>query len=327
MKQSQNRISRRAFVGAVAGGSFAAGLAAAPRARGQTSTEPEFSFGVIADAQYADAPPAGTRHYRASLAKLDACVRALNAEGLALVVHLGDFIDRDFASFAKLLPVYNELQAPHYHVLGNHDYAVDYEHKGKILDTLGLKHEYYDFAVGSWRFVVLDGNDVGFIANAKDPAEYTRPDNAIDPEKFRRAQAMLDEVAQKKLPNDYPWNGAIGERQMAWLDKKLALATRAGQRVVVLCHFPVLPSPFECNLWNDVDVVRLLESHDCVMAYMNGHHHGGNYEAKAGIHYVTFEGMVETPDTTAFAIVDVYADRLQIRGHGRVPSRTLPLRG
>jgi hypothetical protein len=35
--------------------------------------------------------------------------------------------------------------------------------------------------------------------------------------------------------------------------------------------------------------------------------------------------MVETT-VSAFAIVDVYADRLQVRGFGREPDRTLVLR-
>jgi hypothetical protein len=35
--------------------------------------------------------------------------------------------------------------------------------------------------------------------------------------------------------------------------------------------------------------------------------------------------MVETPETNAFAAIDVYPDHLTIVGYGRAPSRTLAL--
>jgi hypothetical protein len=40
---------------------------------------------------------------------------------------------------------------------------------------------------------------------------------------------------------------------------------------------------------------------------------------------VNFCGMVDTPDTTAFSVVEVYRDRIAIRGTGREPSRTLKI--
>jgi len=39
---------------------------------------------------------------------------------------------------------------------------------------------------------------------------------------------------------------------------------------------------------------------------------------------VTFTGMVDTEET-AYAIVNVYADRLEIKGFGRQKNMTLPL--
>ncbi|PON11016.1 hypothetical protein C2W62_47030 [Candidatus Entotheonella serta] len=44
-----------------------------------------------------------------------------------------------------------------------------------------------------------------------------------------------------------------------------------------------------------------------------------------GIHYVTFHGMVETSETNAFAMIDVFPDHLAIVGYGREPSRKLVL--
>jgi len=35
--------------------------------------------------------------------------------------------------------------------------------------------------------------------------------------------------------------------------------------------------------------------------------------------------MVDTPDTTAYSVVEVYADRIEIRGVGREEDRTLKI--
>ena len=92
----------------------------------QPSGEPVFSFGVIADCQYCNVnvPKTAARQYQLSPKKLTECGEHLNRLDLQFVVHLGDFIDRDFASFDKVGPLYNQLKAPHFHVLGNPDFSV-----------------------------------------------------------------------------------------------------------------------------------------------------------------------------------------------------------
>ncbi len=63
-----------------------------------------------------------------------------------------------------------------------------------------------------------------------------------------------------------------------------------------------------------------------MIAYFNGHNHAGNYVERDGIHYVNFHGMVDTPDSSAFAIVEIAGDRLEIQGFGREPSHSLTLK-
>ena len=48
-------------------------------------------------------------------------VKELNTHDLKFVIHLGDFIDRDYDSFDKVLPIYQTLKMPAYHASGNHD--------------------------------------------------------------------------------------------------------------------------------------------------------------------------------------------------------------
>ena len=62
-------------------------------------------------------------------------------------------------------------------------------------------------------------------------------------------------------------------------------------------------------------------------AYRNGHDHRGGYAEAGGIHFVTFQGVVESGAAGAFGVVEVFPDRSRIRGYGTVPSRNLALKG
>ena len=69
----------------------------------------------------------------------------------------------------------------------------------------------------------------------------------------------------------------------------------------------------------------MLGQYDNVMAYFTtATYHAGNYGAVDGVHYVTVEGMLETADTTAYAVIEVYKDRVEMKGFGRASNRTLP---
>jgi len=277
----------------------------------EPSGKPLFSFGVIADCQYCNVkvPKTAQRQYALSPKKLAACVEHLNRLDLRFVVHLGDFIDRDFESFADVSPIYDKLKADHYHVLGNHDFEVADEQKAKVPAALGLESRYYQFRYHGYRFIALDGNDVSLHAYP-----------AGDP-RHKAAKAV-----HKKLPVGTPtWNGAVGQVQLAWLKKALAEAKRAGERVILFCHFPVYPENVH-NLWNAAEVLALVRESHAVVAYMNGHNHAGNYGRLAKRHFVTFSGMVDT-EQTAYAVVHVHGDRLEIRGFGRQKTMTLPLAG
>jgi predicted phosphodiesterase len=268
----------------------------------------KFSFGAIADCQYCQAPDRGVRKYSASKEKLRLCVEHFNREDLSFVIHLGDFIDRNFSSFDDLLPIYNSLAAPGYHVLGNHDFEVADEYKEQVPQKLGMPAKYYDFKIKNWRFICLDGNDLSFIAYPKGSEMYQKS------EKYYR---------EKKIRSP-KWNGGVGGEQMDWLKKILQTAEKAEEKVILFSHFPVYPADPH-NLWNAKEVISLLEEFACVKAYINGHNHKGKYGIKKGIHYLTCKGMVDT-DTTAYSIVRVFHDRLELCGYGRETNKTLGLR-
>ena len=270
----------------------------------------KFAFGVITDAQYCDAAEAGTRFYRASPQKLAACVDVLNAIDLAFVIDLGDVIDRDFASFDVMSPIYDRLKAPCYHVLGNHEFAVADDAKRDVPGKLGMAGRYYEFRTRGWRFLVLDGNDLSLVARDRSDPEYAQ------------AQQMYETLKKSQCsPGTDLERGDRGKaaRLVAHTVERCGGSRRAGAGLLSLSCIPRRCA----QSWNDTEVIRVLEDHPCVAAWMNGHNHSGDCGQRKGIHYVTFPGMVETAVTTALAVVTVRPDRLEIAGFGRTPSRVL----
>jgi len=269
------------------------------------------SFGVIADVQYADQDDSGRRHYRAALDKLRACVADLNTRSLDFTIQLGDIVDGGSANLDRLLPVFSGLSMPKRHVLGNHDLTVG---RDAAYSRLGLSAPYYSFTIAGWRFIVLDCSDISVEGGWPEDSSH-----------YLQARDWLDRLKRQGRPNAEPWNGGIGEEQLQWLKQRLADAAAARERVIVFGHMPILAASAEwALLYNHDEIARLLESSGAVVAYMCGHDHAGGYAQRSGVHYITVQGMVEAPET-AYAVVTIQSDRIEIRGTGSVPSRTLLL--
>ena len=247
-----------------------------------------FSFGVIADIQYADKDTRGARHYRESLGKLKECVEDLDRRELAFTIQLGDFIDgnktpeKTLSDLNSVLEVYNTLSMPKYHVVGNHCLTVG---KKELQEKLGLRSFYYDFTVPAaqgWRFVVLDGNDAGY--------------------------------------------GVLGETQLEWLSSKLAEARADKEKVIVFNHFALLNSAARRHRMKMPDpVLNLITESGCVVAYFAGHDHAGGYAFQDGIHHITLKGMVQAPISNAYAVIEVSPTKLEEIGFGKEPSREMKM--
>ncbi|NTF41311.1 metallophosphoesterase [Rhizobium rhizogenes] len=275
---------------------------------------PLFRFGVIADPQYADLEPnlSLNRYPANSIAKLRDAIEEFNRHDLAFVVTLGDIIDREWKSFDAILPVYETLRHPKHFLLGNHDFAIAPEHLNVVPPRVGMPSAYYDFSHAGYRFIALDGNEISVFAPPED-----------DPRRDE-AKALMKALENSGAPNGHRWNAAIGSAQYDWLVEKLDEAKTAGEKVVVMNHYPIFPEDGH-NALDSERMLALLAQHDHVVAYLNGHNHAGNFGAVGGTYFVNFKGMVDTETSSAYSIVSVYEDRLDISGFGRETSRSLPL--
>lgn len=293
---------------------FLALSAAAASARAETPADvPLVSFGLLTDVQYADAEPEGERHYRESIQKLKDAATDLAKEKLPFSLHLGDVIDRDFPSFAAVLPLFGGLGHPVRHLLGNHDYSIKDAEKDTVVKTLGMPADYYSFRSNGARFVMLDTNDVSTYKHQEGSAE------DLAAEKF------MKELSSTSPSNAKPWNGGASPAQLAWLEKELAEADAAKESAIICGHHPLL-SEGGLQAWNNREILAVIERHPSSRAYLCGHNHAGGEVIQNGIPYITLKSVLHEPGVTAYSVMRLFKDRLVIEGRGREKSREVPLR-
>lgn len=271
--------------------------------------KPLFSFGIIADVQYSDYEPAGTRFYRSSLSKLREAFSVFKEDSVGFIINLGDLIDKDFESYKPVMNIIDSSGLKTFHVTGNHDYSVDPRFKKRLPVLQHTKEGYYSIVYENFRFIFINGNEIStYISNNK--------------ASIKQAKDSIASMKGKGEINAIDWNGGISIKQLLWIDNQVKEAAGENEKVFLICHFPVVPENIH-NLLNYKEVLSVLEKYQNIIAWFNGHNHAGNYGNFNMIHFVTFKGMVETETNNSFAIVDVYKNKLWIRGFGREKSQIL----
>ena len=302
---------------------------------------PVASLGLLADVQYADKPdgahtrvwPHEIRRYRLALTKLGAAVSALagGSTTLSCCLHLGDLIDGSPSAEATqtdldaVLSQFERLSVPVLHVLGNKDMELP-GGRAEIVarlpavppcvcasrDTPAQGYYYEHSLVAGWSLIVLDTTEVSL--------------HGATGEMVAQATAFLE---LRQQPQAIRANGGTSQRQLAWLEHSLAVARQEGRRVLVAGHMPLLTAASRpggyTRAFNCDALAALLDNYsDVVAVYLAGHYHRGGYSlSRGGVHHVTIEGMVEEG---GHATLEIYTDRLEIKGSGGTTSRSLPLR-
>jgi predicted phosphodiesterase len=263
--------------------------------------KPKIRFGMVTDPHYADADTKGTRHYRESLSKLTECVTFMNEQKVDFLIELGDLKDQDPSAneqntlkyLQTIEAVFKKFKGPRYHVLGNHD--MDSISKQQFLShakNTGItpNASYYSFDQKGLHFVVLDANYIS------DGSDYDR--------------------------GNFSWTDAnIPNTQIEWLKKDLASTTKP---TIVFVHQPLDGNTKHC-VKNAEQVRHILEYNKNVLAAFHGHNHVGNYSLIEGIHYYTLKAVIEGSgeENNAYAIVEVYDDRVVVTGYRKAVSTTM----
>ncbi|AWP17233.1 putative manganese-dependent ADP-ribose/CDP-alcohol diphosphatase [Scophthalmus maximus] len=314
---------------------------------------PLFTFGVIADIQYADIDDgynytrSRRRHYRSSLQLLGNAQRswADSAVKPDFILQLGDIVDGfnkgHGASERALDTVLGAFgsgpgAAAVHHVWGNHE-LYNFRRSallGSRLDTAppradgGPGADIYAYRFSpfpGFAFVVLDAYDVSLLGREESSEQYRSAMELIRQHNNNEDLNCPPELygLQRRFTM---FNGGFGKEQLDWLDSVLSSADEKRERVTIVSHLPVHPSSTDpiCLAWNYDELLAIIQSHSSVVCFMAGHDHEGGYcqDKETGVHHLTLEGVIETPpDSNAFGTVSVYEDRMVLKGSGRIADR------
>lgn len=258
--QTTIRLGRRAFL--QQGTLVLSATATWPHALSAADDAPRLRVGLVTDLHYADKSPAGTRHYRETLAKLDEAARRFEADPLTFVVELGDFIDAAEAVDVeqRYLKTINQpfarIAKDRHYVLGNH--CVDTLTKAEFLEGIEREKSYYSFDRGGVHFVVLDS------CFRSDGEPYGR--------------------------KNFQWTDAnIPPAELEWLKADL----QQGDSPVIVFAHQRLDVANHHGVKNAAAVRSILEATGRVRAVFQGHSHQNDLKEVGGIPYCTLVAMVE----------------------------------
>ena len=260
-------------------------------------------IGIVADVHAHDTESPVEHKVMTNYAeRLTVFVDAMNAWPADLVIELGDFVNGAFvlgadygdptrigAILDDAVAVFSGLECPTHYVLGNHDmYDLS---KDEFLAAVGQEEKYYSFDLGGFHFVIVD-------------AEYNDPGEDDYDHVFMRVKCR------------------IPQHELEWLRDDLA---GTDLPTIVCVHQPLDPS-FDPTaggqaVVNQEEVRGILSESGVVIAVLQGHDHENRYVEIDGIHYVTFDAMVDhtepTPPTWAQMSLDLESRTITIEGFGQ----------
>lgn len=290
-------VGRRAFLRDGTLVLTAAALPAIPAAADDAA--PRLRIGLVTDLHYADKAPAGTRHYRETLAKLEEAAREFERHRPTCIVELGDLIDAadsvavERTYLRTIDRAFSTICADRHYVLGNH--CVDTLRKEEFLEVVERDESFYSFDRGGVHFVVLDSCFRG------DGQPYGR--------------------------RNFQWTDAnVPPAELDWLEADL----RASKEPVIVFAHQRLDVDGNHGVRNGAAVRRALESCGRVLAVFQGHSHKNDLNEISGIHYCTLAAMVEGSgvENNGYSVLEIESNgTLHLSGFRQQKSRRWDYRG
>ncbi|XP_047615170.1 manganese-dependent ADP-ribose/CDP-alcohol diphosphatase isoform X2 [Phacochoerus africanus] len=235
------------------------------------SSELLFSFGVIADIQYADLEDGYNfqgnrrRYYRHSLLHLQGAIEHWNKESSTpcCVLQLGDVIDGYNAQYRasekaleRVMTTFQMLKVPVHHTWGNHefynfsrDYLTHSKLNSKFLQDQIAHHpetvpseNYYAYhfvPFPKFRFILLDAYDMSVLGVDQSSPKYQQ---CLKMLKEHNPNAELNSPQGLSEPQFVQFNGGFSQEQLNWLNEVLTFSDK-NQEKVVIAIFPFSPRP------------------------------------------------------------------------------------
>ncbi|KAF7661546.1 hypothetical protein LDENG_00259600 [Lucifuga dentata] len=319
--------------------------------------QPLFTFGVIADIQYADMDDGynysqtSRRYYRSSLRLLKNALESWSESAVrpSFILQLGDIIDgfnkgrgASQRALDTVLSMFDSTPVEVHHVWGNHEFY-NFSRSSLFHSRLNSTPEarqsenraqagadiyaYHFSPVPGFTFVVLDAYDVSLLGIEESSGEYIKALKWI--KKYNSNEELNCSPATWGPEQRFvKYGGGFSQKQLRWLDAVLSMADEKGDRVTIISHLPVHPYSTlpMCLAWNFDELLDILHSHHSVVCFIAGHDHDGGYcrDRDTGVHHLTLEGVIETPpESDAFGTISVYEDRMVLMGKGRIENRVL----
>jgi len=248
-------------------------------------------------------------------------VKEWKTQDIKFITQLGDLIDglnkrqkESEDSLKLILDQFEDYEV--HHLVGNHElYNFGIQNLTEKLCPKG----YYDFSPHpQWRFIVIDGFELCTIQKetSEDAFKYLSQYNPNDIRINTDWTKGLEGLNKRFMP----YNGAVSDKQLKWLNDTLDEAAKMNQKVIILTHVPIAPGSCTdlCLLWNYDQVLDIIYKKDCVKAVLAGHDHkGGFVKDKYGIYHRTFEAVLEAPPgKNAHCTIQVYPNKLVVNGSG-----------
>ncbi|XP_064127850.1 manganese-dependent ADP-ribose/CDP-alcohol diphosphatase isoform X4 [Loxodonta africana] len=227
------------------------------------SSELLFSFGVIADIQYADLEDGYNfqgnrrRYYRHSLLHLQGAIEDWNNEGNipCCVLQLGDIIDGYNAQYQAsekslelVMNTFETLKVPVHHTWGNHefynfsrDYLTNSKLNTKFLEDQIVHHpetipseNYYAYhfvPYPKFRFILLDAYDLSVLGVDQSSPKYQQCMKIL---KEHNPNAELNNPQGLSEPQFVQFNGGFSQEQLNWLNEVLTFCDTNQEKVVIV---------------------------------------------------------------------------------------------
>jgi len=295
------------------------------------------------------------RYYQHAKVAAEHAAKHFEEEQVSCVVNLGDIVDGKCSDVdgchlghESVDDVLNALSSyttgKILHTYGNHElYNLSRKDLGEKL-SIPFVNEGNDELVGYYhhllhnqkedcnnkglKFIVIDSYDICLLGRcettstkrqqAHEILSLNNPNYDSNTPGTENSPEGLEGVSRRFVG----FNGAIDTVQLEWLDQSLQSAKEKGEQVIICSHQPIHPDSTwpTCLIWNYEEVLDIIRKYsDTVIASFSGHAHKGGYtrDEISGVHFRTFEAVLESPENIrTYAMVDLFEDRLVVRGEG-----------